>query len=92
MVNSMSPTRTYRMIRQDEKDPLKGMDNLSIKAKRTAKLASLGPVWQRGLKSKTTLDMYNVTEDGSELMKHSHENAEDSLDLKAMKTKAFEES
>ena len=36
--------------------------------------------------------MYNVADDGSELMKHSHENAEDYIDLKAMKTKAFEES
>ena len=81
------------MIRKNEKDPSKGMDNSSIKARRTAKLASLGPVWQRGLKSKTTLEMYNVGDEGSDILKNSHENGEGfSVSLKAMKTKAFEES
>ena len=73
MVDSMSPMRTYRMIRKDENDPLKGMDITSIKAKRNAKVASLGPIWKRGVKANSTMDMYK-NDDNAMILRYSHEN------------------
>ena len=88
----MSPMRTYRMIRRDEKDPLKGLDMTSIKAKRNAKVASLGPIWKRGIRSNSTMAMYGTNDDSGVVLRYSHENEGGySVSLNAMKTKAFEE-